>query len=374
MKKLCLALAVLFCISDFSIKAEAMTVSAYSAIVIEADSGRVIFEKNPDERMAMASTTKIMTALLCLEEENIHTEFTVNPDAIMVEGTSMGLKKDDKVTLHTLAAGMLLASGNDAANAAAVRVAGTISEFAIMMNKRAQSIGMENTNFVTPSGLDDENHYSTARDMALLARVALLNPDFLSLCSQKSMKLSYGNPPYTRWLSNHNKLLKTYDGCIGVKTGFTKKAGRCLVSAAERDGVRLICVTLKAPNDWDDHKKLLDYGFANVKKVSLPVPPLSFEVKNGVESEVSGVVKETPFSTIAEDDLKNIETKVIAASHLEAPVFEGDYIGKIYYYLNGEVVKKASIQAENTVLMKEKPPTLWDKIRNFLKGHFKWTE
>lgn len=369
MKKLSFLLVFLFCISNLSIKAEAISVSAYSAVVIEADSGRVIFEKNPDERMPMASTTKIMTALLCLEEGNIHSEFTVNPDAIMVEGTSMGLQKGDKVTLYTLAAGMLLASGNDAANAVAVRVAGSIPEFAIMMNKRAQSIGMKNTNFVTPSGLDDKNHYSTALDMAHLARVALLNPDFLGLCSQKNMSLSYGNPPYVRWLSNHNKLLKTYDGCIGVKTGFTKKSGRCLVSAAERDGVRLICVTLKAPNDWDDHQKLLDYGFANVKKVKLPVPSLSFEVKNGVESDILGVIKETPFATITEDDLKNIEVKVTDYS-LDAPVFEGDYVGKVYYYLNGEIIKKASVQAQNTVLRKENPPTLWDRIRKFFERTF----
>ncbi len=370
LKKFCFVLALIFFISNFSIKAEAISVSAYSAVVIEADSGRIIFEKNPDERMPMASTTKIMTALLCLEEGNIHSGFTVNPDAIMVEGTSMGLQKGDKVTLHTLAAGMLLASGNDAANAAAVRVAGSIPEFAIMMNRRAQSIGMKDTNFVTPSGLDDQNHYSTARDMALLARVALLNPDFLALCSQKNIKLSYGNPAYTRWLSNHNKLLKTYDGCIGVKTGFTKKAGRCLVSAAERDGVRLICVTLKAPDDWDDHKKLLDYGFETVKKLELPVPSLSFEVRNGVETEVAGVVKETPFATITEEALKDIEVKVVADTCLDAPVMMDDYIGKVYYYLNGEVIKKASIQAQNTVLMKEKPPTLWDKIRNFFERTF----
>ena len=370
MKKLSFALAFLFCILNFSIKAEAISVSAYSAVVIEADSGRVIFEKNPDERMPMASTTKIMTALLCLEEGNIYSEFTVNPDAIKVEGTSMGLKEGDKVTLYTLAAGMLLASGNDAANAAAVRIAGSNPEFAIMMNKRAQSIGMKNTNFVTPSGLDDKNHYSTARDMAHLARVALLNPDFLSICSQKSMKLNYGNPPYTRWLSNHNKLLKTYDGCIGVKTGFTKKSGRCLVSAAERDGVRLICVTLKAPNDWDDHKKLLDYGFENVKKVSLPVPSLSFEVKNGVVNEVSGIVKETPFATISEEDLKNVEVKIMPGTTVNAPVFEGDYIGKVYYYLNGQVIRNVPVQAEKTVLMKEKPPTLWDRIRKFFERTF----
>jgi len=372
LKKLISLLTIILFVSGFGIKAEAVTVSAYSAILIEADSGRAIFEKNPDERLPVASTTKIMTALLCLESENKDAEFTVDPNAIMVEGTSMGLVKGDKVTLNTLVAGMLLASGNDAANAAAVRIAGTISEFAIMMNKRAQSIGMKNTNFVTPSGLDDKNHYSTARDMAYLSRVALLNPDFLDICSQKSMKLSYGNPPYIRWLSNHNKLLKTYDGCIGVKTGFTKKAGRCLVSAAERDGVRLICVTLKAPNDWDDHKKLFDYGFSVVDKVTLPNTDISLKVINGVTDEVRAVIEKLPEATVAKEDLKDIEIRVFGTPSLHAPIEKGERIGKVRYYLDGMFLKESYIIAADTVEYK-KPLTIWDRIKSW-KGHFKWTE
>ncbi len=132
------------------------------------------------------------------------------------------------------------------------------------MNERAQQIGMEQTNFVTPSGLDAQDHYSTAYDMALLAREAIRNEDFLSICSQTKITTEYGNPPYKRTLTNHNRLLSLYEGAIGVKTGFTKKAGRCLVSAAQRDGVTLICVTLNAPDDWNDHSALFDYGFSQV--------------------------------------------------------------------------------------------------------------
>ncbi len=348
------------------LKAEALEVSAYSAVVIEADTGRVIFEKNSTERLAMASTTKIMTALLTLESSNLDDFFIVSPDAIKVEGTSMGLKEGDRVTLRTLAAGMLLASGNDAANSAAVKIAGSIEEFAIMMNRRARLLKMNDTNFVTPSGLDDSNHYSTAYDMAKLARAALNNPDFMEICSQKTMKLNYGNPPYTRWLSNHNKLLKSYEGCIGVKTGFTKKAGRCLVSAAERNGVRIIVVTLKAPNDWQDHKKLLDYGFSKVELIELSDEiKVEIPVVGGEKNEVTAVVKTIPEASILKEDLLKIDKKVISEPFLYAPVKKGDIIGEVHYCLNGEAIKKTFLIASDDVKTQMKKISFFDKIKRF---------
>ncbi|MBQ4100232.1 MAG: D-alanyl-D-alanine carboxypeptidase, partial [Oscillospiraceae bacterium] len=209
----------------------AVGVSANSAVLIEMQTGKVLYEKNAHQKLSMASTTKIMTALLTLESQNLDTYFTVNPKVIQVEGTSMGLLEGDQVTLRALAYGMLLASGNDAANSAAVAVGGSIDAFVAMMNERAKLLGMKNTSFKTPSGLDDDGHYSTAYDMALLASAALSNPDFVEICSKETAKIKYGNPPYDRWLKNHNKLLTGYDGTISVKTGFTKKSGRCLVSA-----------------------------------------------------------------------------------------------------------------------------------------------
>lgn len=231
--------------------AGAPDISASAAAVVELSTGKLLYGKNEEASMTMASTTKILTALLTLEYGDLDTEFTVDSNAIMVEGSSMGLQKGDRVTLRTLACGMLLSSGNDAANAAAVRIAGSLPEFAALMNQRAAQLGMTGSSFVTPSGLDAEGHFSTALDMAKLACAALRNEDFRAICSQTSMKVQFGSPPADRWLKNHNKLLTTYEGCIGVKTGFTKLSGRCLVSAAERDGVTLVCVTLKAPNDWD---------------------------------------------------------------------------------------------------------------------------
>ncbi|HCC34391.1 MAG TPA: D-alanyl-D-alanine carboxypeptidase, partial [Ruminococcaceae bacterium] len=223
-----------------------LEISAASAVLIEPVTGRVLFEKNKDERRSMASTTKIMTALLAAESGRLEEPFTVTSQMINVEGTSMGLKSGDQVTLSALVYGMMLASGNDAANAAAVFLGGTQSGFAKLMNARAREIGMTGTNFVTPSGLDDDEHYTTAHDMALLAAEAMKNPVFLKAASSLSAQVQIGNPPIKRTYSNHNRLLREYKGANGVKTGFTKKSGRCLVSSAERDGISLIAVTLHA--------------------------------------------------------------------------------------------------------------------------------
>ena len=242
-------------------------ISAVSAIVIEADTGTALWEKNADEHRAMASTTKIMTALLTIEAGDLDREFTVDPLAILVEGTSMGLREGDRVSRRDLLYGILLPSGNDAANAAAVSVSGSIGAFVELMNSRAQELGLSNTHFVTPSGLDADGHYTTARDLAKLAAFAMKNEVFREVAACKSAE--FGNPPYKRTLYNSNKMLRRYDGAIGVKTGFTDNARRCLVSAAERGGVTLVAVTLNAGDDWNDHAKMLDYGFTKVKAYPL---------------------------------------------------------------------------------------------------------
>ena len=280
-----LVIVIVFTSCCFTVRG--LSVSASSAVLMVADTGEVLFEKNAHQRRGIASTTKIMTALLTAECATPDRVVVTTPEMVNVEGTSMGLKVGDKVTFRDLIYGMLLASGNDAANTAAIAVDGNIPSFAARMNKRAAEIGMTNTNFVTPSGLDDENHYSTAYDMALLGCHALKNTVFSQACSTTSAKLCYGNEPYTRYLSNHNRLLKSFDGAVGIKTGFTKKSGRCLVSAATRNGATLVCVTLNAPDDWNDHKKMLEYGFeqVSIKKIYVKVNDMS--VIGGAEQSVS---------------------------------------------------------------------------------------
>ena len=247
-------------------------VSAKAAILVEAQSGHVIYEKNPDLPLPMASTTKIMTALVALEQAPLDTVIAIAPEAVGVEGSSVYLVEGEKLTLEELLYALLLASANDAAVAIAVAVGGSVEGFAELMNRKAAELGLRNTHFVNPHGLDAEGHHTTARELAAVARAALENSTFREICSTKRRAIPGGGNERGRWLVNHNKLLTAYPDCIGVKTGYTKKTGRCLVSAAERDGVTLVAVTLGAPDDWRDHTAMLDHGFARYGSVNLCHP------------------------------------------------------------------------------------------------------
>lgn len=242
-------------------------VSAASACVMTG-SGKCLYEKDGDSFRPIASTTKIMTALLTLElgEGQLDEPFPVG-DEVKVEGSALGIKPGAEVTLRLLVWGMLLSSGNDAAAAAAIRLGGSFEGFAELMNQKAAELGMENTHYVTPSGLDAEGQGSSARDLAVLACAALQNPEFRKVCGQTNGHMTVGGVEY--WMSNHNRLLKEYDGCIGLKTGYTDAAGRCLVSAAERDGAVIVSVVLHDPEDWDDSAALLDWGFSALTPVTL---------------------------------------------------------------------------------------------------------
>jgi len=242
-------------------KAKAISLSAASAILIDSATGKVIYEKNADRKMPMASTTKIMTAICTLDNINSNVPIIVNSDAAGIEGSSIYLKAGERITIKELLCGMLLNSGNDAATALALEVGGSIDAFAKIMNKTARKIGALSSNFTNPSGLYEDNHYTTARDLAKIAAFAMENPLIRWMVSSKEMKISNGENKGGRFLKNHNKLLWQYEGCTGIKTGYTKKCGRCLVSAAKRNGRELIAVTLNAPDDWRDHRVLFDYGF-----------------------------------------------------------------------------------------------------------------
>lgn len=269
-----------------SLSVSAVSTSAKAAIVICGNTGQVVFEQNADVRLAMASTTKIMTALLLCEAGKPDTVVHVTKEMVTVEGTSMGLMPGDIVTYRGLLYGLLLCSGNDAANTTAIALAGSVEKFVQMMNLKAVSLGLDDTHFDTPSGLDGEGHYTTAHDLANLTRFALQNKQFAAAASTVSETVYFGNPPQRRTLKNHNRLLREYDGAIGVKTGFTKKAGRCLVSAAKRNDRFVICVTLCDPNDWQDHKNLLDYG---ISQLPAYIPPKESAVpKNPVKPSVAG--------------------------------------------------------------------------------------
>ncbi len=322
--------------------------SAQSAVLMCLENGKVLYSKNPEKKMSMASTTKIMTSLIALEIQIPNKEITVTNEMISVEGTSMGLVEGDIVSFLELIYGMMLQSGNDAAHAIACVISGSEKEFSKLMNKRAAQIGMNNTNFVTASGLDSENHYSTAYDMALLACECLRNPDFSAISSKKTAKLTYGNPPYPRTLTNHNKLLWRYDGCIGVKTGFTKKSGRCLVSAARRDGITLVAVTLNASDDWNDHIAMFDYGFSEINSFELnsDLSNVFLRVCGGKQSSIP--VRQA-YSVSYPADGKGFSCKIFMRKFEYAPINEGKPIGKIVYYSDGKEIASVPLLADESV-------------------------
>lgn len=370
-------LTSLFCVIILSVSAfgivnaedldSSITTSAKAAVVMCADSSDVIYSKNMDEKLPMASTTKIMTALLCLEQPDVKTRvITITPEMVAVEGSSMGLKAGNKLTLYALAQGMLMVSGNDAANSIAIALAGSKENFAVMMNNKAEQIGMKNTHFVTPSGLDDDEHYSTAYDMALLGAYAMENDLFREISSSKNIKVEFTEPQQKINYHNENKLVSLYDGCIGIKTGFTKKSGRCLVSAAERDGIRLVAVTLNDPDDWADHQKMLDYGFSNTTKLSVDDTDLSLEanVVGGVNDTVSVSPMFCTDIVLSKNTSTNLEKKIIMPPFVYAPVEKGDIIGEVEYLSDGKVVASEDLVANNSVEYDE------GGFINYIKGLF----
>lgn len=342
-------------------------VSAVSAVVIEAETGTVLFSKNMSERRAMASTTKIMTAILTIEAGDLDREFTVDSFAIMVEGTSMGLREGDRVSRRDLLYGIMLPSGNDAANAAAVSVSGSVAAFVEKMNAKAGALGLSDTHFATPSGLDADGHYTTAYDLAMLTAYAMRNELFREVVSCRYKEVEFGNPPYKRTLYNSNKMLTRYEGAVGVKTGFTDNARRCLVSAAERDGTMLIAVTLNAPDDWNDHAKMLDYGFSQVSAYPLETGCSAKVAVAGTEMKV-GVYADNAVMSLTAVQRQRLERRVMLPRMVYGAVEKGQKLGYIEYLLDGKPVKRVNLYADADVAEENGKLTLWQKIGQFLFG------
>ena len=326
----------------------ALSDSAAAAALICGDTGEILYSHGGNQPLPMASTTKIMTALLLCETGELDKTLTVTEEMVRVEGSSMGLLPQDTVSYRDLLYGMMLASGNDAATVTAYALGGSLSGFADRMNHRAQSMGLKNTHFVTPSGLDDQNHYTTALDLAFLAREALKNDEFAAACASQKATLSYGNPPYQRSLTNHNRLLKTFDGLIGVKTGFTKRAGRCLVTAAKRDGRYVIAVTLNDPNDWQDHEQLLNFGLSVVqsKTLSWQEQPSELAVVGG--TKLTGRLKNDSFSFCAATP-DGVKQSVFLPSFVYAPIQKDQPVGKVLYLSEDRVMGETTVFADETV-------------------------
>ena len=352
---------------------EVIYTEAKACVVIDKKTGRILGGHNIEDKLPMASTTKIMTALLTLEAGNLDEWFVVDSEAIKVEGSSMGLVEGDEVTLRALLYGMMLPSGNDAANAAAVKVGGTIEDFVYKMNKKAEELGLENTQFKNPSGLDADGHFSTALDMAKLCAAAMEYEEFREICCLTKAQVEFGNPPYKRWLENYNKLLTLYPYAIGVKTGFTENAYRCLVSAAEKDGNELICVTLNCANDWETHKNLYEKYFSQIKKTSISdFIPKNLDIANSAVVKNGEKITQISLKSTDEDIIllprDILSCEIFSQPLIFAPVYKNDVVGEAVFYLNGEEYFRKALISEEDILCsdKEKRFSLIDRLCNFI--------
>lgn len=321
------------------------SVSSLSAVLYEPTSGRVLYAKDADTRRPMASTTKLMTALLAAEALPSDREITVSEAAVAVEGSSMGLRAGDRLTVRDLMAGLLLSSGNDAANALALATDKSLAAFAERMNTKADALGMTNTVFVTPSGLDEGEHGSSARDMALLGAAALKQPLVAELCAAKQATVTMNGNKVT--LRNHNRLLWLYEDAIGLKTGYTKKSGKCLVSAAERDGVTLVAVTFNGGDYWNDHMRLFEYGFSVTESVQPTVPALPKVAVCGGDKESVSPVASPPAVVLMAGE--RLDCEWVLPSLVWAPVREGEPLGILRYKTADRVVAEVPLTSGETV-------------------------
>ena len=312
--------------------ARAVSTSASSAVLMEASTGRVLWAQNADQPRLIASVTKLMTALVALESgRGLDEQVTILEEDTRTEGSALYLRPGESVKLETLLYGLLLNSGNDAALAVARFCGGSVEAFVGEMNRKAQALGMENTRFANPSGLNAEGHFSSARDLALLARACLDHETLARMVSTRSIALE------GRTFTNHNKLLWRYEGCVGMKTGYTEKAGRTLVSAAEREGMTLIAVTLNDPDDWADHAALLDYGFTSCRleqAAQAGEAVCSLPVVDSLIPFTAIQAQETLTWPLLEGEV--LETELLLdRTALAAPVAAGEAVGVLRAFVDG---------------------------------------
>ena len=356
MKRIFAGVAAAFLAAALIFPCEA--IFADSAILIDGQTGRVVYEKQPDKQGLIASTTKIMTALIICEQTNVLDRVRIPQEAVGIEGSSVYLKAGEVLTVQDLLYGLMLHSGNDAAVALAIYCGGTVAGFVELMNDKAYRLGLQNTHFENPNGLDSPGHYSTARDLAVLAAYAMNNPIFAKTVSTKTVTAG------SRSLRNHNRLLWQVDGADGVKTGYTKKAGRILVSSCTRQGRRLVAVTMNDGNDWQDHQRLLEDGFQNYSVVQLvskgdclgTIPIIS-----GQQDRVELLACEDFFYALT--PLENPEIVLSKPNFVYAPVSAAQEAGFAYVCLDGKIVGKIPLVYGQTVEEQTiKEPSLWERL------------
>ena len=349
------------------------SVSAQSAIVVEATGGNIVYEKNAHLRLPMASTTKIMTAIVAIEHCDPSAVVKIPSSAVGIEGSSIYLYDGEILSMEHLLYALLLESANDAAIAIAIAVCGTVEDFVDLMNQKATSLGLTNTHFTNPHGLDHEEHYTSASDLAKLATYCIQNDLFRTIVSTQRMTIPLHDQEGARLLLNHNRLLRSYEGAIGLKTGFTKRSGRCLVSAAQRDGITMICVTLNAPDDWDDHRNMLDYAFSQYTSIVLQY--------------AESYIREIPLigamqSTVTVCNLHDVQV-ILPQTHGEIQVYcqaprhlwvdgyieKGRILGYLIWQCDGQMIAQEPLLAQAEIVPLPSSHSWWKRLLSFFTGH-----
>lgn len=345
-------------------------VSAKSAIVIEASTGQVLYEKDADARRYPASTTKIMTLIVALEHGNLNDIVTASANAANTDGSSIWLTAGEQMRLEDLLYGMMLVSGNDATVAIAEHISGSVPAFAALMTDKAHALGAVNTNFTNSSGLPDPNHYTTARDLALITAYGYANPRFVQIVSTKRKDIPWPGKGYARDLYNENKMLWLYDGANGVKTGYTDASGPTLVAAARRNGIQLIAVVLDAERMWSDATAMLDYGFTRIhpfKMVSKGDTMKTVRVVSGKSGYVSLVAAGDVVVPVVGEGQDKFTTVVEAADAVPAPVRAGQKLGRVKVMYDGREVASADLLASDGVEKKSLFGSVWTSLWGLLR-------
>ncbi len=310
-----------------------------SEIIIEATGGRVLFESNADEQRPMASTTKILTAIIAIERCDCDDVVTVQKECVGIEGSSIYLEEGEKLTVKELLYGLMLQSGNDCAAALAYHISGSIDKFADLMNQTALSIGAEDSHFVNPHGLHDDNHYTTARDLAKIAAYAMTNPIFKEIVSTRRVEISWASHEYNRILINKNKMLNEMEGATGIKTGFTKKAGRCLVSSCERNGMTLICVVLNCPPMFERSKALLNNAYAEYRMIKIYDCSHIIDFIPVENDEPCGIyLKRDIILPLTESEQNNLLIEYDYPKELKAPFKKDTEIGEVRIFASNKLI------------------------------------
>lgn len=332
--------------------AEEPSVSAKSAVLMEKNSGRVLYIKNGHDLLPMASTTKIMTAILAIERGNMEQEVVVGKNASGVEGSSIWLSSGEKMKLKDMLYGLMLSSGNDAAIAIAEHLGGSVKGFVEMMNLKAKEIGANNTNFSNPNGLHDEGHYTTAYDLALISCYAMKNPVFCEIVNTKYKQIPWEGHEYDRVVKNKNKILWQYEGGNGIKTGYTKNAGKCLSAGAQKNGMQLVAVVLNDGDMFKDCMNLLNYGFENYNLYTIlekGEKAGTLHIKNGKQENLDVFYDEDILLPISENEKGNIVKRINLEKEIQAPVKKGQTVGTAEIWLNGKKMAFLQLKANCSI-------------------------